>query len=357
MTSFGRRKLQELSLFTSRYRKELTQIGVVSGAVYAYLKGQQSLAATVLDIGRRAEPMYLGWHKLKTSPYERGLLYDIFGEANYSNRKNADRYVLDDAHHFKYGDLEVLTADYSTKNIWTNRPITVSELVQITAGSQYALELEGLEINLKPYQHIVDVVKPGRVVCLNGVPGTGKTVLAKQLMRPFAGHVVVDRILTIENLEIYQNAGFTHLFIDEFDRHLDGEFTGHLRQLETWKRAGLTVVLTTNNFTTLPAALSRPGRVDHVFTLTANASVSETILGPLMVPEAAHWPAAYCELYKNLVESGVSQDLAVVETTCRVGEDIEKAKAEEARRLERIGSEGPSKVQLSVNLNDVPRGR
>lgn len=154
---------------------------------------------------------------------------------------------------------------------------------------------------LEPYEidravgleEVIEVIKRmrestlGRGVLLMGVPGTGKTLIAKNLSKEdivvrfnfsavYQKYVGESEKRLRETLKILENFGDCYVFVDEFEKALAtgtgdsgvskrllGEF---LSWLEDRKRGYL--IATMNDLTSLPLELIRPGRWDFILGLT-----------------------------------------------------------------------------------------
>ncbi|MEN3034372.1 MAG: AAA family ATPase [Aquificaceae bacterium] len=128
----------------------------------------------------------------------------------------------------------------------------------------------------------------GKGVLLMGVPGTGKTLIAKNLSREdtvvrfnfsavYTKYVGESERKLRETLRLVEEFGECYLFIDEFEkalamgsgdsgvsRRLLGEFLGWLEDRPTRQY----LIATVNDLTELPLELIRPGRWDFIFGLT-----------------------------------------------------------------------------------------
>ncbi|MCX8060614.1 MAG: AAA family ATPase [Aquificaceae bacterium] len=139
---------------------------------------------------------------------------------------------------------------------------------------------------------VLEVIKAmkgkGKGVLLMGVPGTGKTLIAKNLAKEdtvvrfnfsavYSKYVGESERKLRETLKLIEQFGECYLFLDEFEKALatgqgdSGVSKRLLGEFLSWledRKAKQYLIATMNDLTHLPLELIRPGRWDFIFGLT-----------------------------------------------------------------------------------------
>lgn len=203
----------------------------------------------------------------------------------------------------------------------------VNELAWQRTGSRMALTERGKGFSVSPCsskpplpsprsEEIWDRIKPflcegdARYLVLDGRPGTGKTVLAEELMRRAEILFGSPRTLHIPMSNLGINAD-TLLWavqilrpqiaiINDFDRGFSSDLLDFLEKSRSFIRL---LIVTVNNLNYLSSAMIRPGRFDEVFSIEGlgQTFVQDFLddlwsrLSPESQGKVLKWPVAYLE--------------------------------------------------------------
>jgi len=240
-------------------------------------------------IASQAEDAF-GFSITKNKAYDQGFVEDIFHEKVMSLKKNSNLiYVTPDIGFDDIGGLNALKS-------WAK--------VRATAFSASAREY-GL-----PYP---------KGVMLNGVPGTGKTLLGKAISREFmmpmfqldVGSLFGSRVgETEENcrkvIQTVEGIGKCILFIDEIEKSLNSHATSGVSDSGTSSRMFATLlswfsdhtspvfkIATSNNFTILPPEFIRRGRFDELFWLDLPDEVERKEIWEVVIKKYKRLPESF----------------------------------------------------------------